>query len=65
MFNNYIPYPNLLSNLSTYMNPELKSKMDRIKELCNVSYSKAIQTILTQMPEQYLIDLINTYKEQK
>jgi len=52
-----------MSNVSTYMNPELKAKMNRIVEVCGVSYSKAIQTICTNMDEQYLIDLINTYKK--
>ena len=54
-----------MGNFSIYLPEEHKQKLIRITQRCNVRQTTVLRVIMKQMPEDYLCDLVNNYKEQE
>ena len=52
-----------MSNVATYLNSQDKEKLERISTKCQTSNSKVLQLILKHSHEDYLVELVNGYKD--
>lgn len=53
-----------MSNTGIYLQKEVKEKLERISIKCQTSQSKAINTMIKQLDENWISDIIKTYKNQ-
>jgi len=54
-----------MGNFSIYLTPKHKEKLNRITQQCNSKPNTVIRVIFSQMPEDYLCNLVNAYKDQE
>ena len=56
-------YPILImSNTATYLDKTQKEKLRRVADKTNTSQSKVIEVTLYALPEDYLVDIVQNYK---
>ena len=54
-----------MPRLSIYLLDFHKEKIDRIAKACNTTPTTIARVALRQMPEEYLTQLVQAYKEQE
>ena len=54
-----------MGNVSIYLTPKHKEKLQRITQQTNSRPTTVVRVILSQMPEDYLCNLVTAYKDQE
>lgn len=52
-----------MGNFSIYLTDDLKEKLARITHDCNIEKSKVLRILFRNVPESYIKDVVNTYKD--